>query len=709
MFTLACSRIDGLFLALLFPFAAALSVRGDEKDVIINEIMYHPPSELQNLQFVELFNRGQTAVDLSNWSFSKGIKYVFPQGARIGPGSYLAVCRNTQDFSARYGAGIAALGNFSGKLSHTGDRLELSNSGKQIVDSVKYSDHGEWPMGPDGHSPSLERICSDVESQRAENWATSKLPPIKQPSGTPGRRNDNYSTNLPPAISKVEFSPTNPRPQEKVTVRATVADADGVKTVTLLFRTASTGRQSTETPLEMKRISGEEKSGVYEATIDGHLQGALVRFRIKALDAAGMERMQPSENEPSWTYSYYTFSSTAKAAIPLGFVINVSPPDRGETLRRNMPWRMPGPAQHSPVPTRGNSAFVYVPPDGGEPQTFDHVRVTPRKGGYKVHFQKRQALKGMTTVNIIFEQSPRWVLAEPLAYEVYRLAGIPAESTEHIRLWVDGRLLGYHLLLDQPDKSFLTRHGRDDSGNMYKLQWFGQGVVGKHVKKTNRSTGHDDLLKVINGLNKKSGADQWEFIKENFNVEELVNYFVVNMCIQNWDGFFNNYFAYHDVGGTGKWEMYPWDEDKTWGDYDGASPEYDWCEMPLTYGMQGDESPAVDRRSRANRVQGPFGGVSWWRNPGYFSGPLLANPEFRKRFLARLREFCTTTFTDEKIFPIINAMERRLEPEIAIRGNVPGEEAQYSLQRFHKDIQSFRNQVQNRRKFILAELNKTNL
>jgi hypothetical protein len=274
---------------------------------------------------------------------------------------------------------------------------------------------------------------------------------------------------------------------------------------------------------------------------------------------------------------------------------------------------------------------------------------------------------------------------------------------------MDGRLLGYHLLLDQPDKSFLTRHGRDDSGNMYKLLWYGQGVVGKHVKKSNRSTGHDDLLKVINGLNKKTGAEQWEFIKENFNVEELVNYFVVNMCIQNWDGFFNNYFAYHDTGGIGKWEMYPWDEDKTWGDYDGASPDYDWYEMPLTYGMNGDQSPSLDRRSKANRMQGPFGGVSWWRAPGYFSGPLLANPEFRKLFLARLREFCTTTFTDEKLFPIINAMEKRLEPEIAIRVNAPGEDAQYTLQRFHKDIQSFRNQVQNRRKFILAELNKANL
>jgi len=72
------------------------------------------------------------------------------------------------------------------------------------------------------------------------------------------------------------------------------------------------------------------------------------------------------------------------------------------------------------------------------------------------------------------------------------------------------------------------------------------------------------LAQLINGLNRTRGAEQWEFIRENFTVEEVINYFAVNMCISNWDGFFNNYFTYHDVNGTKKWEMYPWDEDKTW-------------------------------------------------------------------------------------------------------------------------------------------------
>ncbi len=204
-----------------------------------------------------------------------------------------------------------------------------------------------------------------------------------------------------------------------------------------------------------------------------------------------------------------------------------------------------------------------------------------------------------------------------------------------------------------------------------------------------------------------TGADQWDFIRQHFQVDEVASYYAVNMCIQNWDGFFNNHYVYHDLGGSGKWEIYPWDEDKTWGDYDGASQRYDWYEMPLTYGMNGDRPPA------ANNVLGWFGfgggfqgGTTWWRHPGYFSGPLLANPEFRKRFLTRVQELCMTVFTEEKFGPVIEALANRLEPEIAGRAQATGRNLSQELESFRQDIQSFHNQVKFRRKFLLQELAK---
>ncbi|MBI4584742.1 MAG: CotH kinase family protein [Planctomycetes bacterium] len=124
--------------------------------------------------------------------------------------------------------------------------------------------------------------------------------------------------------------------------------------------------------------------------------------------------------------------------------------------------------------------------------------------------------------------------------------------------------------------------------------------------------------------------------------------------------------------------------------------------------MDGDQPPS--RRRLAGSKRGgspPFGGrdgPGWWRPPGYFSGPLLANPEFRKRFLARLEEICRTVFTEEKFFPVIDAMEKRLDPEVKLWAKIARQDPDAVLRAFRADMQSFRAQVANRRKFILAQL-----
>ena len=92
--------------------------------------------------------------------------------------------------------------------------------------------------------------------------------------------------------------------------------------------------------------------------------------------------------------------------------------------------------------------------------------------------------------------------------------------------------------------------------------------------------------------------------------------------------------------------------------------------------------------------------------PGWFSGPLLANPGFRKAFLARLGNICTNCFTEEKMLPLINAMQKRLEPEILVRARLLGQSPREALGRFYDDIQSLRNQVKYRRQFILEHLPK---
>src|SRR5688572_16800401 len=146
-----------LTVALLFFFFTA---RAADTDVVINELMYHPPGEREDLQYIELFNGGTGTVDLSGWSFQKGVRFEFGAGLLLKAGDFAIVARDTNAFAKHYGGTNGVLlGNFGGKLSHSGETISLANRDGKLVDSVAYADGGAWPHGPDGYSPSLERIC----------------------------------------------------------------------------------------------------------------------------------------------------------------------------------------------------------------------------------------------------------------------------------------------------------------------------------------------------------------------------------------------------------------------------------------------------------------------------------------------------------------------------------------------------------------------
>ena len=227
--------------------------------------------------------------------------------------------------------------------------------------------------------------------------------------------------------------------------------------------------------------------------------------------------------------------------------------------------------------------------------------------------------------------------------------------------------------------------------------------MGQHQKKTSRQTGHDDIVALVDQLEKtKDNPDeQWAVIKKNFNVEQVINYFAANMCLSHWDGFFNNYFTYHDSSGSGKWEIYPWDQDKTWGFYDGIQENEVFFDMPITFGMEGDRPPGW---SKDRPVPRGFGmGGPWWRPGGYFSKPLLANPHFRKHFLARTKEMLETMYAPEVFFPLLDDAGNKLKEEVRIRAGILKQDPKEAEERLQHNVQSLKDHLTKRRQFLLEQ------
>src|SRR5262249_54640666 len=160
--------------------------------------------QLDRLQFIELHNTGEKAVDLAGWKLARGVKYQFPARATIAANGYLVLCKDAREFKRHYG--FAAAGQWEGALSRSRGRIERVDAAGKRVDAVRYASRDPWPAAADGCSASLERICPTAPATGPENWAPSPLTdrPTK-PGGTPGKKNTGFADRLPPVITNVRF------------------------------------------------------------------------------------------------------------------------------------------------------------------------------------------------------------------------------------------------------------------------------------------------------------------------------------------------------------------------------------------------------------------------------------------------------------------------------------------------------------------------
>ncbi len=154
-----------------------------DSPVVINEIMYNPPDAGDAGEYVELYNAGYGSVDLSNWRFSDGVDFTFPEGTVLDKGEYLVVCKDSSGIQLAYGI-KNSIGNYDGSLSDSGERVRLSNSVGMVMDEVAYGSRNPWPAAANGAGCSLELRNPACENDVSSSWFASIVA-----LGTPGKKN----------------------------------------------------------------------------------------------------------------------------------------------------------------------------------------------------------------------------------------------------------------------------------------------------------------------------------------------------------------------------------------------------------------------------------------------------------------------------------------------------------------------------------------
>ncbi|OZC02190.1 lamin tail domain-containing protein [Rubricoccus marinus] len=172
-----------LLAALLAPEALAQTPAAGE--VVINEILYDPPTGGASNEWVELVNRSDRTVDLAGLVLSdvgsSADALAGPQP--LAPGEFLVLVRDEAAFQAAFpGVAFVAASGFP-SLNNGGDRVSISIGGTEL-DAVDYDP--SWG----GTDASLERRDPDGPSTQP-NFTTSTA----SGGGTPGAQNTAFETD----------------------------------------------------------------------------------------------------------------------------------------------------------------------------------------------------------------------------------------------------------------------------------------------------------------------------------------------------------------------------------------------------------------------------------------------------------------------------------------------------------------------------------
>ncbi|MGC9035452.1 MAG: lamin tail domain-containing protein [Verrucomicrobiia bacterium] len=646
--------------------------------VVINEIMFNPPSHRTNDEWIEIHNTHDAPINLTGWRFTRGVEFEFPN-ITIPAGGYLVIASDTNAFKALYPGVTNVIGNWRGRLSNIDERVRLENAYGELVNEVHYATEGDWAIRrrgsrvwvysrtyrgwewyneADGLGKSIELIQPLMPNVYGQNWQTST-----NTLGTPGRQNSVARTNIPPMILDVVHLPAVPTPTNQVTIRARVLDEDTNNiTVTLYWRDASSSTPPafTSTPMFDDGTHNDALKGdmIYAAQIPPMPNNTVVEFYVEAVDRLGQSRTWPA---PAYETNGVSLGQVANALYQV---------DVNTTAKYNQPiyrlimtgaerqelqsiWADDGIG--SRIDAEMNGTFIATDDTGTEIRYLCGYRnrgngtrsATPHN--FRVNIPNDKRWKGQQAFNL----NTMYTHSQVMGTVMFRKAGLPIEDSIFVRVRVNGADLansgspqyGCYVHLEELNTDWAQNHyPLDGGGNLYRCMrvadlkyqgtnWVNYTINGYNYSKQSNKSENDwsDLINLTYVLDNTPDTNWNAAVSQVIDVLEWQRYFAVMSLVGfgetalGSDGTADDYTIYRGELDA-RFKIIPHDNDTDFG-------EGDYSRRPPTDSIFRAATATADTT---------------------FVNKFLRRQEFVPTYYGQLYELATTIFQTNEIYPALD-------------------------------------------------------
>jgi len=219
------------------------------------------------------------------------------------------------------------------------------------------------------------------------------------------------------------------------------------------------------------------------------------------------------------------------------------------------------------------------------------------------------------------------MMNEMLASEVFLAAGVPTARATHAMVQLNNRKLGLYVLKEGYDKTFLKRHFKEATGNLYDGGFIMDVDEPLELDEGDPATQRADLKALTAAAYERDLARRLERFEAVLDVDRFLTFAALEMMLCDWDGYVekrNNYRLYFDPG-DGRAVFIPHGKDQL----------FEWPGYPVM----------------------PSGG-------GLVARQLLEIPAVRERYVNRLGEVLEETFTAERLTNTVDRIVGRLRNQL---------------------------------------------